>query len=68
MSYTVEVTFTVAVANPALVAAVGAVGGQPGDERSQVQAAANAGLAELQSIARRYGFEISDSSARVLAE
>jgi hypothetical protein len=68
MSYIVEATFTVSVANPATVAAVGAVGGQSGDERSQVQAAANAGLAELQMIARRYGFEISDSSARVRAE
>lgn len=59
--YVVDASFTVEVTNPTVVAAIG--GG--GDELAQVQAAANAGLKELQSIAGRYGFTITGSTANV---
>jgi hypothetical protein len=66
-NYSVTVTMTVEVSNPSAVAAVAAIGGAAGaDERGQVQAAANAGLDELTTVGRRYGFTISEASASVV--
>ena len=65
-NYSVTVSMTVQVSNPSAVAAVAAIRGATGaDERGQVQAAADAGLDELTTVARRYGFTISEASARV---
>ena len=61
-THTITATIVVDITNPA---ALNAVGGSSGDERAQVQAAINAGLRELPSIAQRYGFKITESSATV---
>jgi hypothetical protein len=63
MSYRVDASFSVDIANSAVASALG--GGQTGDQRATVQAAADAGLRELESFARRYGFTISDATATV---
>jgi hypothetical protein len=60
-THTVNATITVDVSNPAALAAFGS----SGDESAQVQAAVDAGLKELTSIATRYGFTITDASATV---
>ena len=64
-THTVHATFTVEVTNPSALAAIASLAGGSGDERAQVEAAANAGLRELPSIVQRYGFRITDSSATV---
>jgi len=66
MSYTVDATLVVDVSNPTAVAALAAAGAwSGGDQKAQVQAVADLGLQELQTVARRYGITISESSARV---
>ena len=68
MSYTVTANFTVDVTDPSAVSAIAATTGVPaGDELAQVQAMANVGLHELESIARRYGLSVSNSNAQVSA-
>lgn len=62
-TYTVTTIMTVEIANPSVVAALAS---GAGDERQQVQAAADLGLAELSTIARRYGFTISQATAQVI--
>jgi hypothetical protein len=65
-THTISATITVEITNPSALAAVSAIsGGTGGDERAQVQAAVNAGLRELPSIAQRYGFRVTESSATV---
>ena len=61
-THTITATITVDITNPAMLKSIG---GGSGDEREQVQAAINAGLRELPSIAQRYGFRITESSATV---
>jgi hypothetical protein len=61
-THTVTATITVDVTNPS---ALQAIGGGAQDEASQVQAAVDAGLQELTSIAGRYGFAIKDATATV---
>ena len=66
MTYRVEATIAVDVTNAAAIQAIAATAGAGGgDERSQVQAAANAGLEELKLVVRRYGLDISDASLTV---
>lgn len=68
MSYTVKATFTVEISNPAAVASLANMAGvQAGDERAQLQAAANVGLSELGKVAGGYGVSISDANATVLS-
>jgi len=61
-SHTITATIVVDITNPS---ALNAISGGSGDESAQVQAAINAGLRELPSIAQRYGFKITESSATV---
>jgi len=61
--YTVTATIDVEGSNPRALAAL--AGGSGGDERSQIQAAVDAGLRELPRVAQRYGFQLSDASATV---
>ena len=67
-THTVQATLTVEITNPSALAAIAAIAGGGGDERAQVQAAVNAGLRELPSVAQRYGFRITGSSATVEGE
>jgi hypothetical protein len=60
-THTVTATITVDVTNPAALSAFG----DGADEAAKVQAAADAGLKELSSIAGRYGFTITGASATV---
>ena len=62
-TYSVTTIMTVDIANPAVVAALAS---GAGDERQQVQAAADLGLKELSRIASRYGFTISQTTAQVI--
>jgi hypothetical protein len=62
MSYRVDATFTVEITDSALASRLGS---SQADQRDLVQAAADAGIAELQSFARRYGFVVSDATATV---
>jgi len=62
-TYTVTTIMTVDITNPAVVAALAS---SAGDERQQVQAAADLGLGELSRIASRYGFSISQATAQVI--
>jgi len=64
-TYTVNATLEVEITDPATLAAVAGLGGGGGDERSQIQAALDAGLKELPGIGRRYGFAVKSSSATV---
>ncbi|MEO6533810.1 MAG: hypothetical protein ABIO06_09585 [Pseudolysinimonas sp.] len=67
-SYTVTATITVRITNPTTVTAISAMtGGGSGDERSQLQAAMDAGLKELPGIGQRYGIQVLDSHADVAA-
>lgn len=61
--YTVTATLDVEISNPTALEAL--AGGGGGDERSQIQAAVDAGLRELPGVAQRYGFRISDARATV---
>ena len=61
-THTINATITVEITNLAMLAALG---GGSEDERSQVDTAIHAGLRELPSIAQRYGFRITESSATV---
>jgi hypothetical protein len=61
-THTVTATITVDVSNPS---ALNALGGGAQDEAAQVQAAVDAGLRELSSIAGRYGFTVRDATATV---
>lgn len=61
-THTVNATLTVEITNATALSAIGASGA---DERAAVQAAVQAGLKELPSVAQRYGFRILDSSATV---
>ncbi len=60
-THTVNATITVEVTNPTALNAISS----GGDESSQVQAAVDAGLQELRSLAGRYGFKITDAKATV---
>ena len=65
-NYTVTATFTVSPDSPEALARVPALAGSSGaDERSQIEAAANAGLKEIPGLVRRYGFTVTDASATV---
>jgi len=65
-NYTVTATFTVSPDSPEALARVAALAGSSGaDERSQIEAAANAGLKEIPGLVRRYGFTVTDASATV---
>jgi hypothetical protein len=61
-THTVNATIQVEITNPA---ALNAIAGSGGDERSRIQSAVDAGLGELRGIASRYGFSITSASATV---
>jgi hypothetical protein len=61
-TYTINATIHVDITN---TAALDAIAGTSGDERSQVQSAIDAGLKELPGIGRRYGFDVTSASATV---
>lgn len=63
-THSVSVTLTVEVANPAVLSMIPGVQAA-GDEKSQLQAAVDAGLRELRSIAGRYGMKVSDASGSI---
>jgi hypothetical protein len=62
MSYRVDATFTVEISDRAPASRFGS---SQGEQRDLVQAAADAGLTELQSFAQRYGFVVSNATATV---
>jgi len=65
-NYTVTATFTVRADSPAALQGIAALtGAAGGDERSQIEAAVNAGLTEVPGLVRRYGFTVTDASATV---
>ena len=64
-THTVTVTLTVEVANSAVLSVIPGVNAAGADERAQLQAAADAGLRELQSIGGRYGLKVSNATATV---
>jgi len=61
-SYAVNVTLDTEIIDPR---AVSAFGGAGADERAQLEAALQTGLAELTGIARRYGFSVTNATATV---
>ena len=65
-NYTVTATFTVSPDSPEALSRVASLAGSSGgDERSQIEAAVNAGLKEVPGLVRRYGFTVTDASATV---
>jgi len=63
-THTVTVTLLVEVTNSKVLAVIaGAQAG--GDERAELQAAADAGLRELKSLVGRYGLRVSEATATV---
>ena len=64
-THTVTATLTVEIADPRVLKSIPGVNAAGDDERAQLQAAATAGLRELQSMGGRYGFRITDATATV---
>ena len=64
-THTVTATITVEITDPTVLAAIPGLHAAGDDERAQVEAAVNAGLNELKTIAGRYGFAVVDAEATV---
>ena len=67
-TFTVTATITVRISDAKAVHDLAVAAGASGaDERTELEGAVAAGLAELPALVTQYGFEILDSSAHVVA-